>query len=153
MKTIYIFLIIIFFSGCSNKNAFVFFDMDEHQELSAQSFKRVKLLSEDSVLGTFSSIYLNEVYPNRYNKNEYFIVYVYLKDSSMPYTIELNSKESVKLKELNHDNRFSDLIREKSKWSRYYLVSFEEVKGDMLNLELYVNGSKLANVSYFKNKH
>ncbi len=153
MKTIYIFLILFFMSGCSTgKNAFSVFDMNEHQELSAQSFKRVKLVDGDNVLGTFSSIYLNEVYPDRYNKSEYFIVYIYLKDSSKTYEIRLNSNKNIKIKELNRDNRFSDLIREKSKWSRYYLISFEEVEGDTLDLELYIDNSNLANVSYNKNK-
>jgi hypothetical protein len=125
--------------------------MSEHQELSAQSFKRVKLTQDSRVFGTFSSIYLNEVYPKRYNKNEYFLVYVYFKDFQQEYNVKLNSQDSLKIKELKPDNRFSNLTREKSKWSKYYLVSFEKT-GGLLNLELYINNSKSASVAYIKNK-
>jgi len=150
MKTIYIFLILLFISGCSTKNAFSNFNMDNYQELSAQSFNRVKIVKNDKIIGTFSAIYLNEVYLQRFNKSEYFFVYVYLKDSEQEYEIKLNSKESLKIKELYYDNRFSNLINEKSKWNRYYLVSFDEI-GDVLNLELFSNSSKLASINYQKN--
>ena len=151
MKSIYIFLIFIFiFNGCSRKNAFSNFDMDMHQQLSAQSFKRVKLINAQNIIGTFSAIYLNEIYPQRYNKSEYFLVSVYLKDSEKDYAIKLNSKEPLKIKELYHENRFSRLIKEKSKWSRYYLVSFEET-GDSVNIELYIERLKKASIGYQKN--
>ena len=151
MKTAYIFILLLFFSGCSSKNAFYYFNMSEHQELSAQSFKRIKLIDNEEVLGTFSSIYLNEVYPKRYNKNEYFLIHLYLKDFQKDYNITLNSHNSLRVKELEHNNRFSSLTRQKGKWSRYYLVSFEETD-DLLSLELYINNSKSASISYIKNK-
>lgn len=151
MKTAYIFLILLFMSGCSSKNAFYYFDLSKEQQLSAQSFKRVKLLKNDDVIGTFSSVYLNEVYPDRFNKNEYFLVYVYMKDESKKYEIKLDSQKSLKIKELDYNNRFSKLIREKNKWVKYYLVSFEE-QDNFLNLELYLDSSKLASVEYIKNK-
>ena len=125
--------------------------MTKEQQLSAQSFTRVKLTSGEKVIGTFSTIYLNEVYPNRFNKNEYFVVYIYMKNSIEDFRLKLNSDTYMKIKELSYDNRFSNLTREQSKWSKYYLVSFEE-QGDHLNLELYVDNSKLASVSYDKNK-
>ncbi|MCW8837558.1 MAG: hypothetical protein OQJ77_01580 [Thiovulaceae bacterium] len=150
MKTVYILLFFLFISGCSSKNAFYNFDMDKHQQLSAQSFKRIKLTNGEEVIGTFSSIYLNEVYPDRYNNNEYFFVYVYLKDSTKKYNIKLNSNDSLKIKELYYDNRFSRLISERSKWNRYYLISYEKVE-DLLNLQLFVDKSALASIKYQKN--
>lgn len=149
MKTVYIFLILLFISGCSSKNAFSDFNMSKHEQLSAQSFKRIKLMDKEDVIGTFSAIYLNEVYASRYNKNEYFFVYVYLKDSEAKYEIKLDSKDSLKIKELYHDNRFSNLINEKNNWNRYYLVSFEEA-GDSIELQLYIENSKKASIKYQK---
>ncbi|WP_373070968.1 hypothetical protein [Sulfurimonas sp.] len=151
MKTIYILLILLFISGCSSQNAFTYFDLNKEQQLSAQSFKRVKLSEGEKVIGTFSTIYLNEVYPNRFNKNEYFVVYIYMKDSIEDFDLKLNSHGYMKIKELNYDNRFSTLTREKSEWSKYYLVSFEE-QGNQLNLDLYINNSKLASIGYKKNQ-
>jgi len=149
MKTLYISLLFLIFSGCSGKNAFSNFDMDAHQQLSAQSFKRVKLMQGEEVIGTFSSIYLNEVYPKRYNKNEYFFVYVYFKDLEQNYTLKLNAKENIKIKELYYENRFSNLVDQRSKWNRYYLVSFEEA-GDNLNLNLFTQKKKIASIKYQK---
>ena len=57
---------------------------------------------------------------------------------------------NLKIKELHYDNRFSRLVKDKSKWNRYYLVSFQKT-GDLLNLELYVDKSKLASIKYQKN--
>jgi hypothetical protein len=142
---------IFFLGACSSKNAFYYFDMDEAQQLSAQSFKRVKLMDSQELSGTFSSIYLNEVYPDRFNGDEYFLVYVYFKDEPEHYEVKLNGKSGIKIKELDYKNRFSNISREMSKWSKYYLVSFEEQES-ALSLELYMNNSKKASVRYVKNK-
>jgi hypothetical protein len=152
MKTIYILLILLFMAGCADKNAFSHFDLSKEQELSAQSFNRIKITDNESVIGTFSSIYLNEIYPKRFNGDEYFLVYVYMKDPESKYTFKLNSKNYLKIKKLEHYNRFTKLIRQSSRWSKYYLVSFEEHEG-RLNLELHSDNSKLASISYIKNKH
>ncbi len=152
MKTIYILSILFIISGCSSKNAFSNFELSKAQELSLQSFKRVKLISNDQVVGTFSSIYLNEVYPQRFNQSEYFLIYVYMKDSEVDYKFKLNSKQLLKIKELEHYNRFTPLTRESSKWSRYYLVSFEQ-QGNSLNLELHSGSSKLSTINYKKSEY
>jgi len=52
--------------------------MDQNQELSITSLKRIKITNNNKIVGAFNAIYLNKVYPDIYNGNEYFFVYVYL---------------------------------------------------------------------------
>ena len=153
MKYLILFFTIVFLSGCSHKNAFSNFDIDIDQQLSMQHFKKIKLTKNGKIIGTFSSLYLNEIYPDRYNKNEYFFVYIYLKDSQNieNYMIKLNKKIPLKIKKLNPDNKFSELTNERNKWSKYYLVSFEEM-GKKLTLSFGNNQSILASIVYQKDK-
>ncbi len=153
MKYLVLFFTIVFLSGCSHKNAFSNFDIDIDQQLSMQHYKKIKLTKNDKIIGTFSSLYLNEIYPDRYNKNEYFFLYIYLKESQNieNYTIKLNKKTPLKIKKLNPDNKFSKLTNERNKWSKYYLVSFEET-GKKLTLSFGNDQSILASIVYLKDK-
>lgn len=153
MKYLFLILILFILNGCSHKNAFYNFNMDEHQQLSAQNFKRIKLTKNNETIGTVSTIYLNEIFPNKYNKNEYFFVYVYLKEGYNidNYRIKLNNNDSLKIKELEHDNKFSKLVKEKNRWSTYYLVSFER-SGKSMNLTLGNDQLILASINYQKDE-
>jgi len=147
MKSFLIILtFIILFTGCADKNAFSKFDMTTAQELSASSLQSSKVKSGEDVEGIFSAIYLNEVYPNIYFENEYFFVYLYLKEKKEMYdptllsdiklTLKLNSKLPIKIKQLPHANKFSDLVATKSEWNRYYLVAFENEQKKELSIVL-----------------
>lgn len=157
---IYIF-ILIFFSSCASKNAFTNFNLNENEELSITSLKRTKIIKDGKTEGAFSAIYLNEVYPDIYNDDEYFFVYLYLKKEekiSDPNTINdkkikisLNNIQAIKLKELSNINRFSKLTGSKNKWSRYYLVSFAKT-GKALTLKIESDQSFSAALSYQKDQ-
>ena len=153
MKFLVLILILFILGGCSHKNAFSYFNMNLDQQLSIQNFKKIKLTKNDKIIGTFSSIYLNEIYPEKYNKHEYFFVYIYLKETQNieDYKIKLNQKDALKIKKLNHNNEFSKLVNEKNKWSTYYLVSFEEV-GKSITLTFHNNQSILASIKYQKDE-
>ena len=126
----------LLFLGCANKNAFDKFNMQPDQELSAASLQNAKIKSGENVAGVVSVIYLNEVYPKIYNSNEYFYIYLYVKDKTQMHnpntlddvnlTVKLNGKMPVKVKELSNNNKFSHLVSVNSDWNRYYLVAFEE---------------------------
>jgi len=153
MKYLVLFLTLLILSGCTHKNAFSNFDMDLDQQLSLQYHKKIKLTKNNQTLGTFSAIYLNEIYPNKYNENEYFYVYIYLKESKNIEDIKmlLNKKSPLKIEKLNHDNKFSKLTNERNKWSTYYLVSFVK-EGTTLNLTLGNDQSILASIMYQKDE-
>ncbi|MCF6330546.1 MAG: hypothetical protein L3I99_03245 [Sulfurimonas sp.] len=153
MKYIVLFLALLILSGCSHKKAFSNFDMNLEQQLSAQYFKKTKLVKNNKIIGTFSSIYLNEIYPDKYNKNEYFYISIYLKDTQNKenYVIELNKNSPLEIEKLSNDNKFSKLVNERNKWSKYYLVSFEET-GKVINLTFGNDQLTLASIMYQKDE-
>lgn len=162
MKKISIFLIILlFFSGCSRKNAFDEFKMQKAQELSISSLQNSKILTKSGEInGIFSAIYLNEVYPEKFNGDEYFFIYFYTKDNNQMYNpkddietalkIKLNSKLPIKILKLPEENRFSHLVDIKNSWNKYYLIAFE--RSDSLNLTL-ENGEASSGVIKYKKEY
>jgi len=161
MKIFIPLFIILLLSSCSHKNAFSEFNMDQNQELSITSLKRIKITNNNKIVGAFNAIYLNKVYPDIYNGNEYFFVYVYLKQQqnlSNPNTINndklrvlLNNNDPIKLKKLKSKNRFSKLSSSKNKWNQYYLVSFEQ-QGKNLTLKLESDLFSSVSLSYQKDE-
>jgi len=159
MKIFIPIFLLLFFSSCSNKNAFSEFEMDENQQLSTTSLKRTIITENKNVIGAFNAIYLNDVYPDIYNTHEYFFVYIYLKENeniSNPNTVNkdklnifLNNKPPVKLKKLNSKNRFYKLSASKNDWNRYYLVSFA-TQGKKLTLKLENGQSFSVELKYQK---
>jgi len=164
MKTfLLIFTYLLIFTGCSSNNAFDLFKMNKDQERSVTSLQTTKILTKDGyVSGIFSAIYLNEVYPDSFNDNEYFFVYIYLKKEEQMYdpkkliktnlNLKLNGKAVVKLEKLPTKNKFSHLISTQSDWNTYYLVTFlTDKKRDLsLNLELESDQSSSAVLKYLK---
>lgn len=162
MKTFFIILTLLtFLAGCSSKNAFDNFNMDKEQELSISSLQTSKILSKTGkVEGFFSVIYLNEIYPESFNGNEYFFVYTFIKESKEMYDpknpnqtdlkLKLNSKLPIKIQKLPKDNRFSHLASIKSSWNKYYLVAFEQE--DTISLLLENGQSSSAVLKYQKDE-
>jgi hypothetical protein len=159
MKTFLIILtFFIFFTGCSSKNAFYQFKMDKAQELSASSLQSSKIVSKDGeVSGVFSAIYLNEVYPQTFNEDEYFFVFLYVKEAKEMYDpssptesdlrLKLNSELPIKIEKLSEDNQFSHLVDIKSDWNQYYIVSFKQTSALNLVLE---NGKSSSSILKYK---
>jgi hypothetical protein len=164
MKNILISIAILaFLSACSSKHAFSQFNLEKEQELSIESLLSSKLKSKDGkVYGIVSAIYLNDIYPKAYNNDEYFFVYVYLKEKeelhnpkyfdNFKLNLKLNGVVPVKIKQLPHDNQFSKLAFVKSDWNQYYIVAFKKQNKDTINLVLENNYSSSRRLKYKKNK-
>ncbi len=149
-------------SGCSYNNAFTKFHMDKEQELSASSLQSSKVISQDGqTKGVFSAIYLNDVYPESFNQNEYFYVSIYLKDKKKMYdpnknedvalTLMLNGELPIKIKKLPNKNQFSHLLSRTNDWNIYYLVAFKE-QGNTLSLVLKDKNSSSSALTYYKDE-
>jgi hypothetical protein len=88
---------LILFSGCSSRSAFYEFKMDRDQTLAVSNIKSSKLLSKDgSINGIFSAIYLNEVYPEKFNQNDAFFIFFFTK-TEMKLSINEPSKKELKV--------------------------------------------------------
>lgn len=152
----------LLFLGCADKNAFSKFNMQPDQELSAASLQGSKIKMGENVEGIFSAIYLNKVYPNIYSVNEYFYVYLYLKNEKEMYnpntlddiklTMKLNGKLPVKIKKLDAKNKFSHLASVDSEWRRYYLVAFEKEDMSEISLVLETDQSSSDALTYQKDE-
>ncbi len=138
--------ILLLLSGCSKNNAFDKFQLDKVQELSINSLQSSKIKIGDSVNGIVSAIYLNEVYPEQFNHNEYFFVYVYLKEDAKMYDpniqndygiiLKLNNQKPIKIKKLPAENRFTHLVSIKNGWNSYYLIAFDKHDNNDISLVL-----------------
>jgi len=152
----------LLFMGCADKNAFSKFNMQKDQELSAASLQGSKIKMGENVEGIFSAIYLNKVYPNVYTHNEYFYVYLYLKDEKKMHdtntlddiklTMKLNGRLPIKIKKLDAKNKFSHLASVESEWMRYYLVAFEKEEENAINLVLETDQSSSDVLEYQKDE-
>jgi hypothetical protein len=136
MKTFLIFLIFsIFFAGCAEKSAFSRFHMSEKQELGVDSLMNSKVREGDNVDGVVSVIYLNKVYPETYQEDEYFYVYMYLKNRDDNISFMINDEKAISVTELPVKNKFTYLTSIDTKWNKYYLVKFKK-QGDILKFLL-----------------
>ena len=140
MKTLWLTLtFLVLFSGCADKNAFSKFNMNEKEELGADSLLNSKVKKGQKVDGIVSVVYLNKVYPKKFTEDEVFYVNFYVKDKTQLFSFMLNQEKSLSVKKLEAENIYSYLTPLKTKWSKYYLVKFKKQK-DILNF-VFHNGS------------
>jgi hypothetical protein len=154
---------LLFLSGCSHQNAFTKFELSGDQEAAMASLQSSKIQYSDKVAGVVSVIYLNEVYPKSYNGKEYFLLYFYLKEDQKEIfdptilehrdlQVQLNNTQAIKIKQLPTNNRFAHLSGTQSKWSRYYLVAFQEQSKNQLSLVLKDGKYSSNNITFRKNE-
>lgn len=136
MKIFFSFVLLFGLSGCAQKDAFDMFGFTKEQKLSENSIQTLKVKDlNKNVVGMVSTIYLNEVYPDRYEDGEYFYVYFYVKGKKS-LEFSLNGKEALHVELLKPKNRFSKLLNTQNSWSRYNLVKFEKTEDRKLTLKL-----------------
>jgi len=164
IKTLITFAILASLSGCSSKNAFTKFNMNKDQELSVSSLlsSKIKSKKDGKIDGVVSAIYLNEIYPDSYNNNEYFFVYLFLKNKKkmhdpkdfdkLDLSLRLNGELPIKIKQLENKNKFSHLTFIKSDWNRYYLVAFKKQNKTSISLVLESDQSFSDQLEYQKDK-
>ena len=149
MKTFTIILtFLVLISGCSSKNAFEQFEMNEKQELATNALARSKIKYADKVNGIISIVYLNFVSSDEYDDGEYFYVYAYLKNKNYEFRFLLNDKEPISVKELPSTNEFTELTHISNEWSRYYLVKFPK-QDDKLSF-VFENGPYSSDILKFE---
>ena len=153
---------LLLFTACSSQNGFSKFHVQERQERALENIKSSKIIADENIQGIMSAIYLNDIYPLTYNQNEYFLLSFYLKDEATIYDeinyqdsklrITLNEKLPLKIKELEKENRFSDLIGSQNEWRRYYLIAFPKEEVNALTLLLRYGSYASSSLVYLKNR-
>jgi len=129
-------IITILFSGCATRNAFSKLDISKKQELSIENIRSGKMKSDTRIGGIFSSVYLNNIYPNEDKNTNNFYISIYIKDKNQNLTIKLNKELFTDMKELPHANKYSNLLPITSPWTKNYLVSFQNNENKELILKI-----------------
>ena len=137
---------LLLFSGCTASNAFSRFHFSEEKEYATSSLRTSKIYHDNDVIGVFSTIYLNEVDPKKYNGMEYFYIAVYTQNKDTLFDpnsenenkiiLKLNNSLPVKIKKLDQKNEFEGLITLDNSWTSYYIVAFNKSQSDKLSLTL-----------------
>ena len=136
----------LLFTSCSNKsNAFDFFKFDKNYEKAISYTKTASLMQSMETKAVITTIYLNKVLADEYNKNDSFFVALYSNEDKIfydkfsqriaEYTLTLNDQKPIRIKELKKDSKLRLLMPIKNGWNRYYLVEFKKVKENDLELK------------------
>ncbi len=124
-------LIIIFFGGCASSNAFTKFHISSNEQYAFSNFQLSDISYKQRSIGTIEAIYLNNIFPKRYNHDEYFYVIVYLRSNqALKYT--LNGHNPLQVTKLAKHNHFSNLLPIIDNWHKYYLVKFKHIANENL---------------------
>ncbi|MDX1295185.1 MAG: hypothetical protein R3302_02890 [Sulfurimonadaceae bacterium] len=138
-------------TGCSTKTALDAFHVDSQTERALNSLKTATAVEPSGTKAVITSIYLNEVYPERYSGDEYFIIGLYRQDAEAGFTLLLNETVApANLDELAHEDPLCRLMPVYNKWNRYYLVRFPEQSSEDLTLTLGNGLSATGALSYRK---
>jgi hypothetical protein len=142
----------VLFNGCAHKSAFEDFNITREQELSEDIIQSSKIEKNNYIDGIVTAIYLNKVRPKIYKKHEYFYIYMYRKDvKRYKVSFFLNSKQSIKVTELDNPNKFTSLTSANAQWLQYYLVEFNE-GNNILNLQIKSKGGNSTNLIFKKDE-
>ena len=119
-------LSLLLFTGCSQKGAFSNFELTRKQEFSISNTQRSKITSLEKVEGTFTAIYLNNIYPEIYQEKDAFLVFIYTKDKTKTNKILFlaNDKEALKVEEVKDKEEFKDLVEMQNSWNSCYFMEF-----------------------------
>ncbi len=147
MRSILILIMTLFFiSGCSRTSAFDFFKMDSNYERAVDNLQTGTIVNSFETKAILSTIYLNRVYPEKYNDGEYFFVSIYLREdirlyfksgmNNKKYKFTLNGDQPIEGKELETDDELRITMPITNEWNRYYLVKFPKQQMNKLDLIL-----------------
>ena len=140
-----IFIILIFFSGCSNKGAFKYFKSDPLYEKSLEYTKVGQIISDFETKAIINATYLNSADPKKWDNNyQNFLIGIYIFDDSDDekkqfihnpnYKLSLNKKAPYKIKELKKTSYLYGHIPLFNSHAKYYIISFKKDENSTLNL-------------------
>ena len=146
-------LSVVLFVGCADKDAYSKFELLKDQEVAFDNVTLAKIIKGTKVDGVFSALYLNAVYPNRYDKETFYLI-VFSKNKRLleNFEVSLNKNTPVSVVKLPPNNEYSHLLDIKNDWSHYYLVRFASTEAKKLQLALQLSNAAKATVTFQKNR-
>ncbi len=155
MKQLSVLLLIMLMlavGGCAEKDAFSKFKFVKDEELAFDNVMFAKVKKADKVYAVAAAVYLNEVYPKRYNEeNFYLIVFAKNKKLLNNFSLTLNEKKPLAITKLPQQNEFSHLLHIQNHWSNYYLAKFPLQHPGKLTLRISLANRATATLTFQKN--
>ena len=142
-------LFLILLNGCSYKNAYTSFDMNETQQLIESNTQSSKIESNNSVNAIFTAIYLNNIYKDKKMQNDVFLVSLYIKEKINHYKFKVNGLSMKSMNIIDNKNIYFPLIKNENSWNKNYIVKFDNRFKD-INLTLNINGVSSVALNYFR---
>lgn len=154
--------VLIGFSGCAEKGTFDLFKMDEAHARSVEQLRTGAIVQSLETKAVTSAIYLNPIYPEKYNDGEYFVGAVYFERDNRDvkkwdlythgYTLTLNGLAPTKIEELSESDPRRALIPVQNNWNKYYFIRFDSLPDGELALLLENNQTGKVVLNFQKGK-
>ncbi len=153
--------ITLFFNACSSYSVTKYFEKDDFYNSALQYTKKTDIVENKNVIAMLNATYLNSVDKKYNNKYENFIVGIYETNNdnltkNKTLNVTLNDKPAVVVNTLEAQDKLNN-IPLKNHWAKYYLISFEKEKREILekninNLVLNYTSStgKVASLTFLK---
>ena len=150
------------FNGCATKGTFDMFALDEPHQKAVEQLRSVAIVKSFETKALVHTVYLNPIYPDKYNDGEYFIGAVYFERDNRDvkkwdlnahgYTLTLNGKKATIIEELKESDQRRALIPVQNNWNKYYFIRFDLQPEGALMLLLENNQTGQAVLGYQKGK-
>jgi len=153
-KILFAGIVVLLITGCAKKDAFTQFEMTSDQERGVDNAfyaRLTKIVKDDNITShtqvsaVTAGLYLNELYPNRYEDVEQFYIVFFAKNKALLeyFQFKLNGHNPIKVVKLPTENEYAHLMKMNNKWSIHYLVTFQKAKSNTLHLKVKIlDGSK-----------
>ncbi len=156
------FMVLLLTTGCSTKGTFDMFALDEPHQKAVEQLRTGAIVKSFETKALVHTVYLNPIYPEKYNDGEYFIGAVYFERDNRDvkkwdlnthgYTLTLNGKIATTLEELKESDPRRALIPVQNNWNKYYFIRFDLQPQGALTLLLENNQTGRVVLSYQKGK-
>jgi hypothetical protein len=156
------FMVLLLTSGCSTKGTFDMFALDEPHQKAVEQLRTGAIVKSFETKALVHTVYLNPIYPEKYNDGEYFVGAVYFERDNRDvkkwdlnahgYTLTLNGKKATYIEELKESDPRRALIPVQNNWNKYYFIRFDLQPEGALTLLLENNQTGQVVLSYQKGK-
>lgn len=144
------FIILLFSSGCTTKNAFSKLSLTSEQEMAVEYTQSGRIMDGDKVEAIYSAIYLNSADKSTTRRAEEFYISMYQKNNTYDLNITMNRQKALHAERLPNDNKYSHLLSTQNIWSTNYIVAFENNESNKLNLQIDIDQFSSGPLSFSK---
>lgn len=160
--SILVWMALVGFSGCAQKGTFDMFKMDEAHAKAVEQLRTGAIVQSLETKALVSAVYLNPIYPEKYNEGEYFVGAFYFEQNNRNlkkwdldthgYQLTLNGEKAMVIEELEESDPRRSLIPVQNNWNKYYFIRFDSVPEGVLTLLLENNQTGRVALNYQKGK-